>query len=106
LVVIAGAEPGKEFGLPADGEFKIGRLPGLGITLVDPKASREHCRLFKQSTGWTIEDLDSRNGTTVNGARVKKRLLELGDRIRVGQTEFEFSDPDRKPASPPGKGKR
>jgi pSer/pThr/pTyr-binding forkhead associated (FHA) protein len=91
LVVRAGAEPGREFGLPDGGELKIGRMPGVGITLLDAKVSREHCRLFIQSTGWIVEDLTSRNGTYVNSQRVKKRLLQPGDRLRVGQTEFEFS---------------
>jgi pSer/pThr/pTyr-binding forkhead associated (FHA) protein len=91
LVVRAGTEPGREFGLPEGGELKIGRAPGVGITLLDGKVSREHCRLFIQSTGWIVEDLASRNGTYVNAQRVKKRLLQPGDKLRVGQTEFEFS---------------
>ena len=91
LLVRAGAEPGREYPLPEAGDFKIGRLPGLPITLLDTKVSREHCRVFKQSTGWIVEDLGSRNGTYVNAQRVKKRLLQPGDRLRVGQTEFEYS---------------
>jgi pSer/pThr/pTyr-binding forkhead associated (FHA) protein len=91
LLVRAGAEPGKEFALPETGELKIGRLPGLHITLLDTKVSREHCRVYKQSTGWIVEDMGSRNGTYVNAQRVKKRLLQPGDRLRVGQTEFEYS---------------
>lgn len=91
LVVRAGTEQGREFGLPEGGELKIGRAPGVGITLLDGKVSREHCRLFIQSTGWIVEDLASRNGTYVNAQRIKKRLLQPGDRLRVGQTEFEFS---------------
>jgi pSer/pThr/pTyr-binding forkhead associated (FHA) protein len=90
LVVRAGAEIGREFALPETGEFKIGRLPDIGITLLDAKASREHCKLFRQSTGWVVEDLSSRNGTYINTQRVKKRLLQPGDRLRVGQTEFEY----------------
>lgn len=91
LLVRAGPEQGKEHSLPEGGELKIGRAPGVGITLLDPKVSREHCRLFQQSTGWIVEDLGSRNGTWVNAQKVKKRLLQPGDRMRVGQTEFEFA---------------
>ena len=87
----AGPEPGREFGLPDGGEIKIGRLPGLAITLLDGKVSREHCRVFQQATGWIVEDLESRNGTYVNSQRIKKRLLQPGDRLRVGQSEFEYS---------------
>jgi pSer/pThr/pTyr-binding forkhead associated (FHA) protein len=91
LFVHKGTEPGKEIPLPDGAELKIGRMPGLAITLLDAKVSREHCRLFQQSTGWIVEDLGSRNGTWVNAQKVKKRLLQPGDRMRVGQTEFEFA---------------
>jgi pSer/pThr/pTyr-binding forkhead associated (FHA) protein len=91
LVVRTGPELGKEYALPESGEFKIGRLPAIGITLVDAKVSREHCKISRQSTGWIVEDLGSRNGTYVNVQRVKKRLLQPWDRLRVGQTEFEFA---------------
>ena len=91
LLVRAGAEPGKEFALPETGELKIGRLPTLPIPLLDTKVSREHCRVYRQSTGWVVEDLGSRNGTYINAQRIKKRLLQPGDRLRVGQTEFEYS---------------
>ena len=106
LLVRAGTEPGKEYGLPDTGDLKIGRLQGLPITLLDTKVSREHCRVYRQATGWIVEDLGSRNGTYVNAQRIKKRLLQPGDRLRVGQTEFEYStaaagtpDPAATPAS-------
>jgi pSer/pThr/pTyr-binding forkhead associated (FHA) protein len=110
LLVRAGSNPGQEHGLPDGGEVRIGRQPGLGITLLDTKVSREHCRLFLQATGWVVEDLGSRNGTYVNSQKVKKRLLQPGDRLRVGQTEFEFSTaaagaPEATQGdAPPGKG--
>jgi pSer/pThr/pTyr-binding forkhead associated (FHA) protein len=92
---------GGEFLLPDEGgEVKIGRLPDLWITLVDAKVSREHCRIFRQSTGWVVEDLGSRNGTYVNTGRIKKRLLQPGDKLRVGQTEFDYGTE----AAPPSPG--
>jgi pSer/pThr/pTyr-binding forkhead associated (FHA) protein len=91
LIARSGTDVGKEFPLPDGGELKIGRAPGVGITLLDPKVSREHARVFQQATGWIVEDLESRNGTYVNAQRVKKRLLQPGDRLRTGQTEFEYS---------------
>ena len=108
LVVRAGANPGREFGLPEEGgEVKIGRLPDLPIPVLDTKVSREHCKVYRQSTGWIVEDLQSRNGTFVNGQRVKKRLLQPKDRLKVGQTEFEYSaaaaaEAPASPAASPG----
>ncbi len=112
LVVVTGVEVGKEFALPESGEFKVGRLPGIGITLDDAKVSREHCRLHLQSTGWVVEDLGSRNGTFVNKQPVKKRLLENKDRLRIGKTEFEYLTgaaapaPSGTPALKPGRSAR
>ena len=100
LVMKSGAEPGREFLFPEDGsEVRIGRLPGLWITLVDAKSSREHCRIFRQSTGWVVEDLGSRNGTYVNTQRIKKRLLQPGDKLRVGQTEFDYGNAGAPPSA-------
>jgi len=106
LLMRAGPEPGKEYSFPEGGEVKLGRLPGLWISLLDTKVSREHCRIYLQATGWIVEDLESRNGTYVNTQRIKKRLLQPGDRLRLGQTEFEYSNAAAgapvPPASVPG----
>jgi hypothetical protein len=61
------------------------RLPLDG----DDFASAQHARVEARSDGIWVEDLGSTNGTFVNGARVdKRRLLQAGDVIRIGQTEL------------------
>lgn len=91
LLVRAGAEPGKEYALPESGELKIGRLPMLPIALLDTKVSREHCRVYRQSTGWVVEDLGSRNGTYMGKRRLEGRIT-LGERepFRIGNTYLLF----------------
>jgi pSer/pThr/pTyr-binding forkhead associated (FHA) protein len=70
----------------------IGRNPNTDITLLDEGISREHALIeFDESKGaFTIEDLQSTNGTKVNGKRIRSRSLTDGDEIAIGQTSFKF----------------
>jgi len=91
LVIRNGGFDGMRYELTA-GETLIGRNPTTDITLLDEGISREHALLlFDDETGsFGIEDLQSTNGTKVNGKRVRSSLLAHGDEIQVGHTLFEF----------------
>lgn len=73
----------------------IGRLPECEIVLQSSRVSREHARISLSSSGFTIEDLGSRNGTLYNGTRIEEpRLLRNGDEIAVDESRFLFhADP-------------
>jgi hypothetical protein len=71
-------------------EATIGRLPSCDIVLNDPGASRRHAGIHRRDDGYVLTDLDSTNGTRVNGEAVTERLLEDGDRITIGSTLVEF----------------
>lgn len=64
----------------------LGRDPGSLIRIDEESVSREHAQLLFTSGGFVLRDLDSTNGTFVNGARVKIRVLRNGDVIRIGLT--------------------
>jgi Nif-specific regulatory protein len=89
LIVIAGALKGAVFALP-DGECFIGRDLSNSICLSDESVSRRHCLIDREQDDYRIIDLDSFNGTWVNGVPVKKQLLEHGDQIALGGTVFLF----------------
>jgi pSer/pThr/pTyr-binding forkhead associated (FHA) protein/tRNA A-37 threonylcarbamoyl transferase component Bud32 len=86
-------------------EWKAGRLPELDLPLDVKEASREHFVIKKTSSGrWAIKDLDSTNGTIVNGAMIKVTKLKHDDVIQVGRDcRIVFLDPAQKP--PPEKSK-
>ncbi|MCB9556751.1 MAG: FHA domain-containing protein [Deltaproteobacteria bacterium] len=66
-------------------ELLIGRDRNAVIRLPIPQVSRRHARVVRTIAGeWVVEDLGSRNGTTVNGKRIKRQQLKFGDRIQVG----------------------
>ncbi len=69
----------------------IGRAAGSGVRVPDATASGTHCALIRAGERVQIEDLESNNGTWVNGVRVQGRQnLSVGDVITVGKTELRF----------------
>ncbi len=91
LVIQAGGFEGTRYELHGT-ETVIGRNPNTDITLLDDGISREHAIvvLDEDSGEFTIEDLQSTNGTQVNGKRVRGAALQAGDEIQIGRTVFEF----------------
>lgn len=84
LVVLAGPRVGEVIAI--SGALTIGREPRAGLHLLDEGVSRRHCTVELSEQGVRLCDLDSTNGTWVNGQRVRNHLLLDGDRFRVGQT--------------------
>ncbi|MBS2022343.1 MAG: sigma 54-interacting transcriptional regulator [Deltaproteobacteria bacterium] len=62
----------------------------LALGLPDRFLSTAHARLHRTETGWLLQDLGSKNGTLVGGARIQERLLEDGDLFEVGRTLMLF----------------
>ena len=91
LVICNGGFEGMEYELTSD-ETLIGRNPKTDITLLDENISREHAIvLLDGETGtYTIEDLQSSNGTKVNGKRIRSAELADADEIEIGSTRFRF----------------
>lgn len=85
LVVLSGSEQGKQFKLHSS-QHVFGREPGADIMIADPKISRRHGVLSIYRKYILLEDLNSTNGTYVNGKRVETHRIQLLDRIRVGDT--------------------
>ena len=89
LRVIEGAEPGRGYQV-ASVPVTLGRDAISGISLPDPKMSRQHAALAMQGSDFVIKDLGSTNGTFVNDKRVKEAVLMNGDQVRLGNTVLEF----------------
>ena len=82
---LAAQPDGKTFRL-SDGSVKtVGRATRADFIVDAPLVSRVHCRLTADKSGQlVVEDLDSTNGTQVNGQRVPRAVVKAGDRIGVG----------------------
>jgi len=74
-----------------EGDNVLGRQPDAALRVDAPSVSRAHAVIRVDGFGATVEDLQSRNGTCVNGRRVVGRVaLHDGDRIRLGDEELRF----------------
>ena len=90
LIVQSGVSKGREIALPR-GEIVLGRRKGCNIRLSDARVSRQHCKITFDGKAAVIEDLDSANGTLVNGEKVKQARLNLGDLVQVGGIMFSVA---------------
>jgi hypothetical protein len=77
----------------ADDGLVIGRSPDCALTLADPTVSRRHAELRRESGRWVVADLDSSNGTRVNGWRVRRATLGTGDELTLGAVRVVFGGP-------------
>jgi hypothetical protein len=68
----------------------IGRLPECGVVLADSNVSRRHAELRRAGDSVVLTDLGSTNGTRVNGAPIRERVLVSGDEVSVGSTKLIF----------------
>jgi serine phosphatase RsbU (regulator of sigma subunit) len=85
-------------GAPPDGRVRalrgalvLGRDRNCDVVLLEPTISRQHARLTFDGERLRVTDLGSSVGTFVNGERVAERELALGDRLKLGQAEFEVA---------------
>jgi transcriptional regulator with GAF, ATPase, and Fis domain len=89
LLVLSG--PLRDSTIPlSEGEVTIGREASNGIAVVDPSVSRKHFQVSWQNGRFRVRDLDSRNGTLVNGTGVEEQWLDHGDQIAAGDSSFLF----------------
>ena len=64
--------------------IKIGKAVHNNIIVNDPHVSRQHAQLNQKEEGWILEDLNSTNGTFVNGVQIVKKYVTLTDTIKLG----------------------
>lgn len=89
FIVTEGAERGQVFEL-VNLVSTIGRDATCELRLSDMRVSRHHAEVSRSDHSCEITDLDSSNGTWVNGAQVKRKALASGDIVQVGSTQLRF----------------
>jgi pSer/pThr/pTyr-binding forkhead associated (FHA) protein len=89
------AEVPLTFRIPAGKMKTIGRAAGADFIVDAGMVSRVHCRLSARATDLEVTDLESTNGTYVNGQRVAQALLAHGDQLGVGRVTFRVLRDER-----------
>ena len=89
LRTVTEGEPEKTFRILPGSVRTLGRATGADFSLDAALVSRVHCRLVALPGGeLEVRDLESTNGTFVNGQRVETARLESGDRLQIGRVEL------------------
>lgn len=90
LVITSGPREGIEIDLPSE-QLTIGRSGESGLVIRDDYTSTHHARLMLWNDQWVIQDLDSTNGTFLDGSRVTLPTpVPLGSPVTIGTTSFEL----------------
>ena len=98
LITIAGHNIGKLFHLNKE-ELTAGRSQDCGIWIEDNTISRQHFQVQRKGKNCILTDLNSTNGTYVNGQRVKSVTLHSGDKIQISKEtiiQFDYFDENRR----------
>jgi len=75
----------------ANEKVTIGRSTDNNIVLEDSRISRHHCSIYKSEHKYEIQDLGSTNKTVVNEEAINSKILNIGDKIYIGDTAFLFT---------------
>src|SRR3569832_1068189 len=89
LIGVNGKHAGRVYALSYN-TVSLGRAADADVYISDPSVSAHHARIINSSRGFEIEDLNSTNGTLVGGKRITRTQLRGGDRVMLGQVEFNF----------------
>src|SRR6185369_4800071 len=90
LVITSGPREGIEIDLPSE-QLTIGRSSESGLVIRDDYTSTHHARLMLWNDQWVVQDLDSTNGTFLDGARVTLPTpVPPGVPVTIGTTTFEL----------------
>lgn len=91
LVMLAGPAPGVEFPLDLQEKITLGRAEDASISINHSSVSRAHCEIHALGEGrFEIIDMESSNGVRVNGIDLKRRIIEAGDIIELGDVRLKF----------------
>jgi pSer/pThr/pTyr-binding forkhead associated (FHA) protein len=92
VVVVAGPPELGGVRIPLDARVRIGRAPGLELVIADDFVSTNHAQITPAPGGPLLQDLDSTNGTLLNGRRVSSPTpLAAGDEIEIGTVRMKVS---------------
>jgi len=89
LVVLKGSQRGREITIAGD-VIRIGKAETNELVLSEDTVSRVHCEIIRDARGYLLRDLQSTNGTFLDGAEVREAYMRAGSSITVGTVQIKF----------------
>jgi pSer/pThr/pTyr-binding forkhead associated (FHA) protein len=93
LVILSEGMSGRSQELTVD-KTTIGRVEGNTLQIAEPSVSSHHCEVLLKGSDVLIHDLNSTNGTFINGEKITDGVLKPGQILRVGQIELRLETPE------------
>ncbi len=100
LQVLSGPLTGQSYELKVD-TTTVGRVEDNAFQIADPSVSSHHCEVLLKGADVVIRDLNSTNGSFINGEKITESVLQPGQRLRLGQIELRIDDGSPMPAASP-----
>ena len=97
LQVLSGPLTGQSYELKVD-TTTIGRVEDNAFQIADPSVSSHHCEVLLKGSDVVIRDLNSTNGSFINGEKITESVLKPGQMLRLGQIELRIDDGSPAPA--------
>ncbi|HEX7569552.1 MAG TPA: FHA domain-containing protein, partial [Verrucomicrobiae bacterium] len=91
LVILNQGMTGRSFELNVE-RTTVGRVEDNAFQITDPSVSSHHAEILMRGTGILVRDLNSTNGTFLNGDRITEVVLKPGQILRFGQVELKIDD--------------
>ena len=87
-LVLSGAHRGTS--KVVGGRLTVGKAGDNALVLTDDTVSRHHCEIVRAPDGLHVRDLDSTNGTRIDGTRIREAMIQPGSILKVGEIEIQF----------------
>jgi len=99
LQVLSGSLAGQSYELKVD-KTTIGRVEDNSFPIAEPSVSSHHCEILLRGTDVVVKDLDSTNGSFINGEKITEAILKPGQTLRLGQVDLRLDDGTPLPPPP------
>src|SRR5689334_22114414 len=91
LHVIAGPDKGRAFTLHAGPDLMLGRSAQAYYQITDPRVSRNHCQILNDGDRVEVICGGGSGGTLVNGKKIQRQTLKVGDIVQIGDTQLRLA---------------
>src|SRR6516164_9291696 len=89
LVILSQGLNGRTHELKVE-KTTIGRVDDNSFQIAEPSVSSHHCEILLRGSDVVVKDLNSTNGTFINGEKVSESVLKVGQTLRLGQIELQL----------------